>query len=84
MRRGNCAIVSTDAGGIKEVLRAEADGILVDVDRWQTLTKSLLHLSENQTKMSYYQLQARERVVEFFSIGVMVKQLETLYLKQMQ
>ena len=81
----SCAIVSTDAGGIKEVLRNNAeDGILVDVDRWKTLAISLLHLSENKKKMSHYQSQARERVAEFFSIGVMVKQLETLYLKQMQ
>lgn len=80
----NCAVVATDAGGVKEVLRPDTDGILVDVNNWQNLSKSLLYLSENQKELSYYKSQARKRVKESFSIGVMVEQLEALYLKQIQ
>lgn len=79
-----CAVVSTDAGGVKEVLRPDTDGILVDVNNWQLLSNSLIQLSENQKELSYYQSQARERVKESFSINVMVEQLEALYLKQIQ
>ena len=80
----SCAVIATDAGGVKEVLRSDTDGILVTVDQWQTLPKSLLYLAENQKQLSYYQSQARKRVVNSFSIEVMVEQLEVLYLKQTQ
>lgn len=79
-----CAVVSTDAGGIKEVLRTESDGILVAVDHWATLNSSLIALSTDANKLNYYQSQARKRVVKSFSIGIMVEQLEVLYLKQIK
>jgi glycosyltransferase involved in cell wall biosynthesis len=76
----NCAIVSTNAGGIKEVLRHEIDGLMVDVDDWEKLSISILELAENPAKMFHLQSKARSRVEASFSIGVMVKELETLYL----
>jgi glycosyltransferase involved in cell wall biosynthesis len=75
-----CAIVSTDAGGIKEVLRPEKDGFLVSVDEWKSLSKSIVALAEDEEKLQYYQSKARERVVNSFSIEVMVNALENLYL----
>ena len=32
-----CAIVSTDAGGIKEVISDEKDGLICDVNEWKNL-----------------------------------------------
>ncbi|MCX6172174.1 MAG: glycosyltransferase, partial [Flavobacterium sp.] len=75
-----CAIVSTDAGGIKEVLRPDEDGFVVSVDDWKSLSKSIVALAEDENKLHHYQSQARKRVVDSFSIEVMVTALEKLYL----
>ena len=79
-----CAVVSTNAGGVKEVLQPEIDGILVDVDQWSVLKSELSALSNNEKQLNYYQVQARKRVVASFSIGVMVEQLENYYLKHIK
>jgi glycosyltransferase involved in cell wall biosynthesis len=76
----SCAIVSTDAGGIKEVLRPDEDGSVVSVDDWKSLSKSIVALAEDNQKLQYYQSQARKRVVDSFSIEVMVHSLEKLYI----
>lgn len=76
----SCAIVSTDAGGIKEVLRLNEDGFVVSVDDWNSLSKSILALAADDQKLQHYQSQARKRVVDSFSIEVMVEELEILYL----
>jgi glycosyltransferase involved in cell wall biosynthesis len=78
----SCAIVSTDAGGIKEVLRPNQDGFVVSVDDWKSLSKSIVALAEDDQKLKDYQSFARKRVVESFSIEVMVHSLEKLYLEQ--
>jgi glycosyltransferase involved in cell wall biosynthesis len=78
----SCAIVSTDAGGIKEVLRPDEDGSVVSVDDWKSLSKSIVALAEDNQKLQYYQSQARNRVVSLFSIEEMVNALEKLYLEQ--
>lgn len=76
----NCAIVSTNAGGIKEVLRHEIDGLMVDVDDWKELSALIVALAENPAKMAHLQSKARSRVENSFSLGAMVQELETLYL----
>ncbi|NBU82462.1 MAG: glycosyltransferase [Flavobacteriaceae bacterium] len=78
-----CAIVSTDAGGIKEVLRPDKDGFVVSVDDWKSLSKSIVALAEDKKKIHHFQSQARKRVVDSFSIEVMVTALEKLYLEQL-
>ncbi len=77
-----CAILSTNAGGIKEVLRNNEDGLLVAVEDWNRLTELLVDLSYNSEKLHVFQSQSRKRVVAAFSIEAMVNQLETLYLEQ--
>lgn len=75
-----CAIVSTDAGGIKEVIRPGEDGLLESVDEWEKLSNALVSLSNQPELLSQYQKQARKRVTESFSIVAMVKALELHYL----
>src|SRR5680860_1601438 len=60
-----CAIVSTDAGGIKEVIRDNVDGKICKVDDWKNLAK----MKEA----------ARERVIKEFSLSQMVQSLENIY-----
>lgn len=77
-----CAILSTNAGGIKEVIQPKKDGLLVNVDEWHQLEELLLELSMNTSRLNEFQIKARERVVNSFSIETMIGRLETIYLQQ--
>jgi len=79
----SCAIVTTNAGGIKEVLSPEEDGFVVDVEDWKQLSNCLLNLAQDEKKLLHFQTQARNRVVNTFSIEAMVSQLEKLYLEKL-
>ena len=74
-----CAVVSTDAGGIKEVIRANKDGLVVPVDEWQKLTSKVQSLIDNNGKLSKFKRAARKRVVDSFSLKRMVEELERYY-----
>ncbi len=75
-----CAIVTTNAGGIKEVIRNDQDGLLVDVTDWSHLPELIGKLKDRKIRLNFA-AKARERVVVSFSLVSMVEQLETLYLK---
>ena len=75
-----CAIVSTNAGGIKEVIQNKENGILVAVDDWKKMSSSLLTLVENPSQLAYFQMEARKRVAANFSIKAMVTEFESLYI----
>ena len=73
-----CAIASTDAGGIKEVIQHNTDGLLVRVDEWQHLSDCL----KKYASLDYRKLmaaRARARVEESFSMHRMVDRLEDVY-----
>lgn len=76
-----CAIVTTNAGGIKEVIRDDVDGMLVDVQNWSALSEKLSILKNDGKYLNKFQIAARERVVQGFSLKVMVENLESEYLK---
>ena len=75
-----CAIVTTDAGGIKEVINDEIDGLLVSVDKYEKLSSLLTELSNDKEKLNFFQSQARKKVADSFSIVSMINQLESYYL----
>lgn len=74
-----CAVVATDAGGIKEVIRNGVDGLTCEVDDWKNLTDLCQELLDDRTKLENYQQAARKRVVESFSLENMVQKLEEHY-----
>ncbi|WP_282018312.1 glycosyltransferase [Salegentibacter mishustinae] len=74
-----CAVVSTDAGGIKEVIRNKEDGLIVPVSKWHELSGKIQSLIDNRTELERYKRGARKRVVESFSLKNMVKELEEYY-----
>jgi len=78
-----CAIVSTNAGGIKEVIRNEKDGFTASVDEWTSLQKPLNYLIENPNERKIFGERARLRVTESFSIDIMVNQIELLYCQEL-
>ncbi|WP_081210057.1 glycosyltransferase [Salegentibacter sediminis] len=74
-----CAVVSTDAGGIKEVIRNKEDGLIVPVDKWQELSGQVQGLIAEPGELARYKLAARKRVIEAFSLKKMVEELEEIY-----
>lgn len=74
-----CAIVTTDAGGIKEVIRNGEDGLVVDVEKWQELPHLCQELIDNPEKLMEMKMAARKRVVNSFSLKRMVDELEDFY-----
>jgi glycosyltransferase involved in cell wall biosynthesis len=74
-----CAVVSTDAGGIKEVIRQQVDGWLCSVDNPHDLVDMTATLLSEEDQRTHYGRQARKRVVEAFSMKKMVSELEALY-----
>ena len=75
-----CAVVSTDAGGIVEVIRNNEDGFLLPVDQWNELEHPLNKLLQNHASIQQWGEKARNRVVNSFSMKTMVKELEAEYL----
>jgi glycosyltransferase involved in cell wall biosynthesis len=74
-----CAVITTDAGGIKEVIRTGHDGLMVGVDDWKNLSASLMTLVEDASALHRFSKAGRIRVLEEFSLVEMVKGLEALY-----
>lgn len=74
-----CAIATTDAGGIKEVIRHEQDGLLVKVEEWRQLSKALNILVEDKDLRYRLSSAARLRVETHFSLKRMVGEVEELY-----
>ena len=74
-----CAVVATDAGGIKEVIRNQQDGLTCEVDKWKKLPELCQVLIDDHVKLENYKSAARERVVKSFSLTKMVDELETIY-----
>jgi glycosyltransferase involved in cell wall biosynthesis len=75
-----CAVATTDAGGIKEVIRNEKDGLSLHVDNFQNLPDLIVRL-EDQGYRSLLSQNARLRVMESFSLKTMVANLENVYLR---
>ena len=74
-----CAIVSTDAGGIKEVIRNGEDGLTCKVEEWTKLSGLCQVLINDSENLSKYKKAARERAVNSFSLKRMVDSLEGIY-----
>ncbi len=74
-----CAVVCTDAGGIKELIRNGNDGFLEPVDDWKNLEAPLGYLIQHPQEIRKFGASARSRVEASFSMLSMVDQLEEVY-----
>jgi glycosyltransferase involved in cell wall biosynthesis len=79
-----CAIVSTNAGGIKEVIRDKQDGLTCKVEEWIKLSDLCQVLIDDPVKLNNFKKAARERAVNSFSLKRMVDSLEEIYLSVMK
>ena len=77
----NCAIVSTKAGGVIEVVRNNKEGLLCDVGDWEALADLSSDLIYDEGERKKYQTASRERVKNKFSLKRTVEQIEKIYLK---
>ena len=75
-----CAVVSTKAGGVVEVIQEEENGFLCEVGDYSCLAKKASELVINTEKRKDLQSAARKRVVDSFSLKRMVDELENIYL----
>jgi len=76
----NCAVVSTKAGGVIEVIKELENGLLCEVGDIKCLAEKATRLIENKTLREKLQVEARSRVETKFSLEAMVQKLEEIYL----
>jgi L-malate glycosyltransferase len=76
-----CAIVSTDAGGIKEVIEPNKSGLMRGVDQWKELSDDISRMMVDEDLRTRLAKEARVRVIENFGMEKMVRELEKLYRK---
>ncbi len=74
-----CAVVSTNAGGIGEVIEEGVSGFMVPVDQYETLVAPARQLVQDPELRSRVGREARQQVKRHFSMTSMVRQLEELY-----
>jgi glycosyltransferase involved in cell wall biosynthesis len=74
-----CAVVSTNAGGIKEVIRHDVDGLICNVDAPELLTNLAVGLLRAPDKRKSLGIRARQRIIDSFSLETMVASLEKVY-----
>ncbi len=75
-----CAIVSTKAGGVVEVISEPVNGLLCEVGDIKCLAEKATRLIENKTFREKLQVEARKRVEIKFSLEVMVQKLQQIYI----
>lgn len=76
----SCAVISTKAGGVGEVIEDDISGLLCEVNDYMKLADYGVQLLQNKEQCKALSAGARERVQSDFSIIKMAKQLEELYL----
>ncbi len=74
-----CAIVSTRAGGVVEVVNEGENGFLCDVGNWSCLAEKSKILIKDKKQRNQFSEAARERVKSTFSLQIMVNELELHY-----
>ena len=74
-----CAVISTKAGDIKEVIRDKVDGLLCEVNEPEKLCELASFLIKDKEKRRELAMQGRKRVQTAFNMESMVFQLENLY-----
>ncbi len=74
-----CAVVTTDAGGIKEVVRHEREGLVVSVDAWPSMAALLGQVADDEALRQRLAQAARARVEDSFGLVRMVRELEDIY-----
>ena len=76
-----CAVVSTKAGGVVEVIEDKREGFLANIDDEKGLFHAIEQLIINKSLRESMRKLAREKIVQNFSLRRMVDKLEEYYLE---
>jgi glycosyltransferase involved in cell wall biosynthesis len=79
-----CAVVCTNAGGTKSVIRNGEDGFLVNVAEWKDLSAIIDKLVSIPLLIQQYGIKARQRVIESHGLNKTVLALEEMYLRNVK
>lgn len=74
-----CAVVATDVGGVRDVVRHEKTGILADSSSEEAMAEAVVRLIQDPEKRGRLGHAGRADVLERFSIDRLVQDLNTLY-----
>lgn len=74
-----CPVISTAAGGIKEIVRHDKDGLICPVDQPGRLAEFACELLLNDEKRADFSRNCRQRVLNDFSLTKMVAEIEACY-----
>ena len=77
-------VVSTDAGGVSEMIRHRENGLLVPCKDDEMLYKNVLELLQDQNLRKILQHGARQTIREKFSEDIMLDQLEAFFHQTIQ
>ncbi|WP_029032979.1 glycosyltransferase [Salinimicrobium terrae] len=80
----NCAVITTAAGGVVEVVQDKKNGLICEVGNEKALAGLAINLLEDKDLRTNLQQKARERIKEHFSLSSMVSELETIYLNKVK
>lgn len=74
------AVVATDVGGVREIIDDGVDGIIVPSGDHRSLALALVQLVQDQRLRNRLALNARQKVVAFFSEQAMMEKYKRLFL----
>lgn len=72
-------VIATAVGGNVELVDHQKTGLLINSGDHHALADNLLHLIENETERHRLGENARQRVLDNFSLDIMIRNYETLY-----
>jgi len=72
-------VISTEVGGVPELIENQVDGILVKPGNPVALADAVLQALKNERESIQMGIRAKEKVKKYFSIEKMVEQTERLY-----
>jgi polysaccharide biosynthesis protein PslH len=74
-------VISSDVGGMKEIIKHGENGLLVPANNVSVLSKAIKELLTNSHKLAAYSKNARSLIEQRFSITLWVSKMITLYKK---
>jgi glycosyltransferase involved in cell wall biosynthesis len=73
------AIVATDVGGTRELVRPDLEALIVPPDDWRALAAAIGVVLEDRPAATQRALRARRRVETIFSLDARVARVESVY-----
>lgn len=72
-------VIATNQGGPLEIIRPEVDGLLIPANDVDALTRAIRYLYEHPEERQKWGKNARQRVIDNFSLDRLYKDLDRLY-----